>query len=115
MHQSARPSTMFEILASPDDGTQFTFFIASSADACRRAYEAENRSNYHTANYSNLPAVKNYFAATKGSRNNCAYKAAYAMLANSYSENETLEMLNMGPIEKNEIKQVITSAKRGNK
>lgn len=91
------------------------FKAIAAADACRRAYDAENRSNYHTANYSNLPAVKNYFAATKGSRNNCAYKAAYAMLNNGFSENETLEMLNMGPIEKSEIKQVITSAKRGNK
>ena len=87
------------------------FNSIAAAEACRRAYDAEHRESYNS-NYSNLPAVKNYFAAAKGSRNNCAYKAAYAMLANNYSENETLEMLRKGPLESNEISTVIQSAKR---
>ena len=84
------------------------FNSIAAAEACRDAYEAKS----YNSSYSNLPAVKNYFAAAKGSRNNCAYKAAFAMLANSYSENDTLEMLNMGPLERNEISTVIQSAKR---
>ena len=82
--------------------------IAAAAAACRRAYDRES----YNSNYSALPAVKKYFASEKGSRNNCAYKAAYAMLANNYSEDETLEMLRKGPLEANEITSVLQSAKR---
>lgn len=87
------------------------FKAIAAAAACRRAYEAEHRESYNS-NYSALPSVKNYFSATEGHRNSCAYKAAYAMLMNNYSEDETLEMLRKGPLESDEIRTVIQSAQR---